>query len=203
MGLDLVPEPLRSLALDAQRVSRDVALGYFEELMRSDPDWSRQAGDRRRSPAPSPYRACSCSDQRAVQGGTRLHPRAPPPRADRRMGRPRPFRPPRRGSIASPPDCAPSSTTANLPWNSISGLLGKRAARRDEAATARGPEDGRDQRRAHGIPGAGVRRSRRVRPRQHQRPDDLGAAARPGRTSATRRSPTAAATPGPTGTSSL
>ena len=38
MGLDLVPEPLRSLALDAQRVSRDVALGYFEELMRSDPD---------------------------------------------------------------------------------------------------------------------------------------------------------------------
>jgi pimeloyl-ACP methyl ester carboxylesterase len=38
MGLDLLPEPLRSLALDAQYVSRDIALGYFEELMRSDPD---------------------------------------------------------------------------------------------------------------------------------------------------------------------
>ena len=38
LGLDLVPEPLRSLALDAQNVNRDVALGYFEELMQSDAD---------------------------------------------------------------------------------------------------------------------------------------------------------------------
>ena len=49
MGLDLVPEPLRSLALDAQYVSRDVALGYFEELMRSDPDelqaWIEEIAD--------------------------------------------------------------------------------------------------------------------------------------------------------------
>jgi len=50
MGLDLVPEPLRSLALDAQYVSRDIALGYFEELMRSDPDelqaWIEQIAER-------------------------------------------------------------------------------------------------------------------------------------------------------------
>lgn len=38
MGLDAVPEPLRSLALNAQQVHRDLVLGYFEELMRADPD---------------------------------------------------------------------------------------------------------------------------------------------------------------------
>jgi pimeloyl-ACP methyl ester carboxylesterase len=38
LGLDLVPEPLRTLALDAQYIDRDVALGYFDELLQSDPD---------------------------------------------------------------------------------------------------------------------------------------------------------------------
>ena len=36
MGLDLVPEPLRRAALDAHEVRREVVLGYWDELMRSD-----------------------------------------------------------------------------------------------------------------------------------------------------------------------
>lgn len=49
MGWERVPESLRSLAHEAQYVSRDVALGYFEEVMRSDPDelqaWIEQIAD--------------------------------------------------------------------------------------------------------------------------------------------------------------
>jgi pimeloyl-ACP methyl ester carboxylesterase len=37
MGLDLVPEPLRTAALDAQEVRQDVVLGYWDQLLRSDP----------------------------------------------------------------------------------------------------------------------------------------------------------------------
>jgi pimeloyl-ACP methyl ester carboxylesterase len=36
MGLDLVPEPQRSAALDTHKVSREVVLGYWDELLRSD-----------------------------------------------------------------------------------------------------------------------------------------------------------------------
>jgi pimeloyl-ACP methyl ester carboxylesterase len=38
MGLDLVPEPLRTGTLAAQQVRQEVVLGYWEELLRSDPD---------------------------------------------------------------------------------------------------------------------------------------------------------------------
>ena len=43
MGLDLVPEPLRTAALDAHEVRRQVVLGYWDELMRSDAE-QLQAG---------------------------------------------------------------------------------------------------------------------------------------------------------------
>jgi pimeloyl-ACP methyl ester carboxylesterase len=36
MGLDRVPEPLRSAALDAHEVRREVVLGYWDQLLRSD-----------------------------------------------------------------------------------------------------------------------------------------------------------------------
>jgi hypothetical protein len=36
MGLDLVPEPLRTAALDAHEAPREVVLGYRDELIRSD-----------------------------------------------------------------------------------------------------------------------------------------------------------------------
>lgn len=36
MGLDLVPEPLRTEALDAHEVRRDVVLGYWDQLLRTD-----------------------------------------------------------------------------------------------------------------------------------------------------------------------
>jgi len=38
MGFDRVPEPLRSHALAAQHIRRDVVLGYWDELLRTDPD---------------------------------------------------------------------------------------------------------------------------------------------------------------------
>jgi pimeloyl-ACP methyl ester carboxylesterase len=38
MGLNLVPEPLRAAALAAHEVRREVVLGYWDQLMRSDAD---------------------------------------------------------------------------------------------------------------------------------------------------------------------
>jgi pimeloyl-ACP methyl ester carboxylesterase len=38
MGLELVPEPLRSVALGAQEIRQDVVLGYWAQLLRTDPD---------------------------------------------------------------------------------------------------------------------------------------------------------------------
>jgi pimeloyl-ACP methyl ester carboxylesterase len=38
MGLDRVPEPLRTAALDGHEVRRDVVLGYWDQLMRTDAD---------------------------------------------------------------------------------------------------------------------------------------------------------------------
>jgi pimeloyl-ACP methyl ester carboxylesterase len=38
MGFDCVPEPLRSEVLAAQEVRQDVILGYWDELMRSEPE---------------------------------------------------------------------------------------------------------------------------------------------------------------------
>jgi pimeloyl-ACP methyl ester carboxylesterase len=38
MGLDLVPEPLRGFALDGHEVRQDVVPGYWDQLIRSDPD---------------------------------------------------------------------------------------------------------------------------------------------------------------------
>ena len=38
MGLDLVPEPLRSVALAAQEIRQDVVLGYWDQLLRTDGD---------------------------------------------------------------------------------------------------------------------------------------------------------------------
>jgi pimeloyl-ACP methyl ester carboxylesterase len=38
MGFDRIPEPLRSEALAAQEVRQDVVVGYWDELMRSDPE---------------------------------------------------------------------------------------------------------------------------------------------------------------------
>jgi pimeloyl-ACP methyl ester carboxylesterase len=36
MGLDLVPEPLRSTALEGHEVRSEVVLGYWDELLRAD-----------------------------------------------------------------------------------------------------------------------------------------------------------------------
>jgi pimeloyl-ACP methyl ester carboxylesterase len=38
MGLDLVPEPLRTAALAAQDVRQEVVLGYWDQLLRTDAD---------------------------------------------------------------------------------------------------------------------------------------------------------------------
>jgi pimeloyl-ACP methyl ester carboxylesterase len=38
MGLDRVPPPLRSQALASQEVRQDVVVGYWEQLLRSDPE---------------------------------------------------------------------------------------------------------------------------------------------------------------------
>lgn len=38
MGFDRIPEPLRSEVLAAQQVRQDVVLGYWDELMRSEPE---------------------------------------------------------------------------------------------------------------------------------------------------------------------
>jgi pimeloyl-ACP methyl ester carboxylesterase len=38
MGLDLVPEPLRTAALNAHEVRREVILGYWDQMLRSDAD---------------------------------------------------------------------------------------------------------------------------------------------------------------------
>ena len=37
MGLDRVPEPLRSRVLAGQRVRKDIVIGYWEEMLRTDP----------------------------------------------------------------------------------------------------------------------------------------------------------------------
>jgi pimeloyl-ACP methyl ester carboxylesterase len=36
MGIDLLPEPQRSLVLGAQRIEQDVIVGYWEQVMRAD-----------------------------------------------------------------------------------------------------------------------------------------------------------------------
>jgi len=38
MEIDRIPEPLRSLVYDAQRIEQDVVVGYWEEVLRSDTD---------------------------------------------------------------------------------------------------------------------------------------------------------------------
>ena len=38
LGLDLIPEPARSLVLETHTVDQDVVLGYWEMLLRADPD---------------------------------------------------------------------------------------------------------------------------------------------------------------------
>lgn len=38
MAIDRVPEPFRSLVLDSQRVHRDVVVGYWDDVLRADPD---------------------------------------------------------------------------------------------------------------------------------------------------------------------
>jgi pimeloyl-ACP methyl ester carboxylesterase len=43
MGLDLIPEPLRTATLEAHEVRREVVLGYWDELLRSDAE-QLQAG---------------------------------------------------------------------------------------------------------------------------------------------------------------
>lgn len=37
LGLDRIPEPVRSLVLDAHQVKQDVVVGYWEPLLRADP----------------------------------------------------------------------------------------------------------------------------------------------------------------------
>ena len=37
MGLDRVPEPMRSRVLAGQRVRQDIVIGYWEEMLRTDP----------------------------------------------------------------------------------------------------------------------------------------------------------------------
>ena len=38
LGLDRIPEPVRSLVLDAHEVKQDVVLGYWDMMLRTDPD---------------------------------------------------------------------------------------------------------------------------------------------------------------------
>lgn len=37
LGLDRIPEPTRSLVLEAHKVSQDVVLGYWEQVLNTEP----------------------------------------------------------------------------------------------------------------------------------------------------------------------
>jgi pimeloyl-ACP methyl ester carboxylesterase len=45
LGLDLIPEPDRSLVLETHEVDQEVVLGYWDELLRTDPDGMQELVD--------------------------------------------------------------------------------------------------------------------------------------------------------------
>jgi pimeloyl-ACP methyl ester carboxylesterase len=69
MGLDLVPEPLRTDALAAQEVRQDVVLGYWDQLLRTDPDdlqaWIEEVAGRITAPCLAVFGHRLPADERA------------------------------------------------------------------------------------------------------------------------------------------
>ena len=57
MGLDLIPAPLRTIALEAHEVDRDVVLGYWDELLRSDPELLQTRVERTAARIDAPFLA--------------------------------------------------------------------------------------------------------------------------------------------------
>lgn len=57
IGLDQVPEPLRSQVLAIQDVRHELVLGYWDELMRMDPDDMQGPSDDVTARITSPYLA--------------------------------------------------------------------------------------------------------------------------------------------------
>jgi pimeloyl-ACP methyl ester carboxylesterase len=57
MGLDGVAEPLRGEILGAQQVSADLVLGYWDEILRADPDEMQAAIEQEMSRICAPYAA--------------------------------------------------------------------------------------------------------------------------------------------------
>jgi pimeloyl-ACP methyl ester carboxylesterase len=45
LGLDLIPEPQRSLVHETHKVDQDVVLGYWDELLRTEPDTMQELVD--------------------------------------------------------------------------------------------------------------------------------------------------------------
>jgi pimeloyl-ACP methyl ester carboxylesterase len=69
MGLELVPEPLRSVALDAQAVRQEVVLGYWDQLLRTDADalqaWVEELAGRITAPCLAVFGHRLPADERA------------------------------------------------------------------------------------------------------------------------------------------
>ena len=40
LGLDRVPEPLRSEVIDGQAIRQELVLGYWDELLKGEYEWS-------------------------------------------------------------------------------------------------------------------------------------------------------------------
>jgi pimeloyl-ACP methyl ester carboxylesterase len=55
IGVDRVPEPLRTEVLRIQDIRRDLVLGYWDELMRTDPDYMQARIDATSSRIACPY----------------------------------------------------------------------------------------------------------------------------------------------------
>ena len=93
LGLERIPEPVRSLVLETHEVKQDVVVGYWETVLRTDPDELQAFIDAQH---PSARRALPrrlrAADHRQRARAVRMAAR----RATRGMGRRRPLRSPRR-----------------------------------------------------------------------------------------------------------
>jgi pimeloyl-ACP methyl ester carboxylesterase len=69
MGFELVPEPLRSVALSAQTVRQDVVLGYWDQLLRTDADalqaWVEELARKITAPCLAVFGRQLAADERA------------------------------------------------------------------------------------------------------------------------------------------
>jgi pimeloyl-ACP methyl ester carboxylesterase len=92
LGLERIPEPTRTLVLDTHKVKQDVVLGYWDQVLNTDPAELQTWIDGNASDILSPCLAVR------TDGHRRRTRAAQPPagRADRRAGGRRALRPPRR-----------------------------------------------------------------------------------------------------------